>query len=145
MAVYRRFASVEDILVVVASMPPSGRTSPNDTGTVRGDLIDLVGRRIVLLSDTAATRGAAELLAAAAGSERIRRSMVVALDQRRQETLDVLRRGVHRGELRADADLDLIMDLLEGLVYYRLLWRTAPLEADGVPSVVDAVLRGATP
>jgi len=145
MAVYRRFASVEELLVRVASTPLPRRTAPRDTGTLRGDLTDLLRRRIGLLIHPAAVRGAAELLAAAAGSEPVRRSMLVSLAKRREETLEVLRRGAQRGELRGDADLDLIMDMLEGLVYYRLLWRSAPLEVMEIEGVLDAVLQGAAP
>ncbi|MDQ3504846.1 MAG: hypothetical protein M3446_03970 [Actinomycetota bacterium] len=35
MAVYRRFASIEDLLVTVASTPMSGRRPPPDTGALR--------------------------------------------------------------------------------------------------------------
>lgn len=144
MAVYRRFASVEDLLVVVASTP-LGRTAPADTGTLRGDLADLLRRRIDLLAHPAAPRGAAELIAAAAGSEPIRAAMQASLGQRREETVGVLRRAQERGELRPDLDADMIMDLLEGLVYYRMLWRYVPLDQSDIEATIDALLHGAAP
>lgn len=143
MAVYRRFASVEDLLAAVASTPLAGRTQPANTGTLSGDLTDLLRRRIDLLAHPSSRRGAAELLAAAAGSEPIRAAMQASLKQRRGETVEVLRRARERGELRPDLDDDLILDLLEGLVYYRLLWRYAPLAHAEVEATIEALLQGA--
>ncbi len=143
MAVYRRFDSVEDLLVAVASTPLAGRTSPADTGTLSGDLTDLLRRRIDLLAHAASRRGAAELLAAAAGSESIRAAMQASLEQRRGETVEVLRRARERGELRPELEDDLILDLLEGLVYYRLLWRYAPLTHAEVEVTIAQLLQGA--
>lgn len=145
MAVYRRFASIEDLLVTVASTPMSGRIQPSDTGALRTDLIEMVRHRITLLSRPSSKRGAAELLAAAAGSDRVRAATLVSVEARRAETLSVLRRGRDRGELRADCDLDLVVDLLEGVVYYRLLWRSAQLDEASVEGAIDSVLRGAAP
>lgn len=143
MAVYRRFASVEELLVTVASTHMSGRTPPSDTGTVRGDLTDMLRRRIDLLSRPSSRRGGVELLAAAAGSERVREAMRVSVELRRAEATDVLQRGLNRGELRPDADLDLIVDQLEGVLYYRMLWRNAPLRRADVEATIDGLLRGA--
>ena len=45
----------------------------------------------------------------------------VLVDPRRAQLRAVLRRGVERGELRADADLDLAIDGLIGPIVYRVL------------------------
>jgi len=145
MAVYRRFSSIEDLLVTVASTPMSGRRPPPDTGTLRTDLVEMVRHRIALLARPSSRRGAAELLAAAAGSDRVRAATLISVEARRVETLSVLRRGRERGELRPDCDLDLLVDLLEGVVYYRLLWRSAPLDEASVEGAIDSILRGAAP
>lgn len=143
MAVYRRFASVEDLLVTVASTPPAGRLPAPDTGTLRGDLVGFLRGKIDLAARMSSRRGAAELVAAAAGSEAIRWALVFSVEQGRREMLDVLRRGQDRGELSRDADVDLIADLLDGLLYYRLLWRSAPLDHAEIEGAIDAVLRTA--
>ncbi len=145
MAVYRRFASVEDLLVRLASMPMSGRTPPPDTGTLHGDLTEMLSQRIRLLTRASSARGGVELLAAAAGSLRIREAMLVSVEQRRAETMEVLRRGLLRGELRPEADLGLLVDQLEGVLYYRMLWRYAPLDQADVEATIEALLHGAAP
>jgi AcrR family transcriptional regulator len=66
------------------------------------------------------------------------RERVVGL--RRQEVEQVLRRGIERGELRADIDLGLVHEMLFGAVYYRLLLSGAPLNRGLAERIVDALL-----
>jgi hypothetical protein len=63
---------------------------------------------------------------------------------RRQEAYETLRRGISRGELPADLDLDLTLDTLYGAVYMRFLIRQSGLTEDYVDEVVGLVMDGAT-
>ena len=49
---------------------------------------------------------------------------------------------MQRGGLKADCDADLLLDLLDGALYYRLLWRGERLTRAGVEPLVDTVLAG---
>jgi Tetracyclin repressor-like, C-terminal domain len=49
---------------------------------------------------------------------------------RGQELRGLLARGQARGELSSDADLDLMVDQVYGVLWYRLLIGHAPLGAD---------------
>src|ERR1700755_3260712 len=51
-------------------------------------------------------------------------------------------RGVARGQLRPDVDLEAAFDLLFGPLLYRLLIGHAPLDEAGVDAIVDAAMRG---
>jgi Tetracyclin repressor-like, C-terminal domain len=53
-------------------------------------------------------------------------------------------RGVARGELRTDVDLEAAFDLVFGPLLYRLLISHAPLDEAGVDAIVDA-MRGLAP
>lgn len=61
---------------------------------------------------------------------------------RRERIRAIWRRGVERGELRADVDPEIAIDLLFGPLFYRLLGGHAPLDQASVDAVVDAALRG---
>lgn len=61
----------------------------------------------------------------------------VFIASRRQAAREVLTEGIQRGELRADLDPSLTMDLLYGPVWYRLLLRNAPLDDAFARTVVD--------
>lgn len=53
-----------------------------------------------------------------------------------------LARAKDRGELRADADIQAIIDLLYGAIYYRLLLHTRPLDPDQLDATLDIVFNG---
>jgi AcrR family transcriptional regulator len=64
---------------------------------------------------------------------------------RRQAMLAALERGRERGEVRADADLELAVDTLHGAVFYRLLLSGEPLDAAFAERLSDQVLDGLAP
>lgn len=64
---------------------------------------------------------------------------------RRREAYATLRRGIVRGELRRDQDLDLLLDSLYGPIYMRFLIRHDDLTPDFVDSLCELVLGGASP
>jgi len=62
---------------------------------------------------------------------------------RRQEAYETLRRGISRGELPENLNLDLTLDTLYGALYMRFLIRQSGLTEDYVDEVVGLVLDGA--
>ena len=60
---------------------------------------------------------------------------------RRDEIARVIRRGIARGDLRPDADVDIATELLVGPVYFRLMFG-GELSRDFANRVVDTVMRG---
>jgi hypothetical protein len=63
------------------------------------------------------------------------------VEARRGQVAAVIRRGIERGDLRADADSDVATELLVGPVYFRLMFG-GELTPDFAERVVDSVLRG---
>jgi len=62
---------------------------------------------------------------------------------RRREAYKTLRRGIERGELPRNLDLDLVLDILYGSIYMRFLIRHAELSESYVEEVCRIVLDGA--
>jgi AcrR family transcriptional regulator len=62
---------------------------------------------------------------------------------RRDEVRRAIRRGIDRGDLRPDADVELATELLVGPVYFRLMFG-GELTTAFAERVVDAVLQGYT-
>jgi AcrR family transcriptional regulator len=60
----------------------------------------------------------------------------------RAPMVDAVRRGVRRRELAKSTNPDLVVDLLLGAAWYRLLLEHAPLNAKAATDIVDAVLDG---
>ncbi|UXI66877.1 TetR/AcrR family transcriptional regulator [Tahibacter amnicola] len=92
---------------------------------------------------TPSGRNAASLIAAADSATELakafRNHFVMA---RREEGRALLASAVEAGELRADLDADIALDLLYGPVFFRLLMGHAPLSAAAVDAVIANVLRG---
>ena len=64
------------------------------------------------------------------------------LAPRRAVTLDTLRSGVQRGEIRDGLDLEAVMDELFGPVYHRLFFGHAPLSDDLAATMVAYLMPG---
>ena len=62
------------------------------------------------------------------------------LRPRRQEAYKTLRRGIERGELPENLDLDLVLDILYGAIYMRFLIRHDELSESYVKEVCRLVL-----
>lgn len=144
-AVNRRFASVDDILLAIAATPYHNPHSMPAAPTLRAELIQLLARTAQTMRNRPIRRSAAELLAVAAGDDRIDAAFQSSLRSLRAETLDRIEAARRRGEVGADVDADVLVDLLNGLAYYRLLWRGAAIGEEEVESLVDLILNGATP
>jgi AcrR family transcriptional regulator len=61
---------------------------------------------------------------------------------RRKVASEVFNKGVERGELRSDVDVEVAIDALYSPLFYRLLLRHAPLTEDFVDELVDVVMKG---
>jgi AcrR family transcriptional regulator len=61
---------------------------------------------------------------------------------RRAVVLEILRKGIENGELRADLDLATTVDLVFAPVYYRLLFSHEPLDAEFATRSIELVLHG---
>ncbi|MDH6224484.1 AcrR family transcriptional regulator [Streptomyces sp. MJP52] len=117
-----------------------------DTGDLRADLITQLRAFVRWLKDEGAERPVAELVGAAQTDPDVARawSENYALP-RRELARERLRVAQRQGRLRADADLDIVVDQLWGACYHRLLVLGTPFDASLVPRLVDHALHGAAP
>ncbi|MBA9007572.1 TetR/AcrR family transcriptional regulator [Thermomonospora cellulosilytica] len=68
--------------------------------------------------------------------------MATLFDPPRAAVAEMLDRAVARGDLRADIDRSLVLDMLGSLVHYRALFGHAPNGPAEVERAVEALLRG---
>jgi AcrR family transcriptional regulator len=140
--VYRRWRTRAELLR--AALSELGRVEPPnpDTGSLRGDLVVLVRRRIELLN--AREAAVARIGLEAREDHEVGDVVRDALDERRQGYRVILQRGVERGELRPELDFDAVLDLVFGTVWSRLVTQrdTEPGMAE---ELVDRALRGLAP
>lgn len=114
-----------------------------DTGSVRTDLTIQMKHLVRVLRGR---RG--RIVAALVGGGQSDPELIQAFRDRfmmprRHEAYEILRRGVTRGELAEDLDMDLTLDSLYGAVYMRFLIRQTGLTEEFVDEIVTLVMEGA--
>ena len=143
--IYRRWRSKDELAFAVLLELVDLLAVP-DVGNTRNELVYLVESVIRVLSTTlmgAVMQGLASDLASDPERQSAFREQVVGA--RVVELRRVVERGIARGDLRPDADVDLMYELLLGPVYFRLLLSGGPLEEGLAKRLVDAVLPGFAP
>lgn len=106
------------------------RIPESDTGSTQEDLQRLLCFTCQVLRRGESSLGAtlAGLIAAAQSDDELgcelRETLIAA---RRRVATRILQRGMERGEVDPELDLPLVLDLLYGPIWYRLLLRNAPL------------------
>ena len=146
-ALYRRWPSKQDMVLTVLSDLTVPMAEVPDTGTLRGDLratLEAVRDWLThplfftiipdLNAEAIRNPALAEVIAATIGEPR--RALGAA----------TLRRAQARGDLPADLDLEIALDLLAAPIYWRLSVRQAPTTPDYLDTLTDHLLRtlGAT-
>jgi AcrR family transcriptional regulator len=145
--IYRRWSSKAE-LVMDAITTLKTALEPVDTGSVRGDLL-AIGRQALL---TLGRPEQASLIGRMMGEtskhpelhEVYRRKLVTP---RRRLIADVLQRGIDRGEIRADLDMELLVDMVVGPLIYRVLISGGDpaFAPDHLERLADGLLEGITP
>lgn len=114
-----------------------------DTGTLAGDV------ETFLTATFAAVERNASLLrstmAEALRDDEAAEGLRAFAAARREEFHGLLARGRSRGELPADADLDLMVDQVYGLLWYRLLLGHAPLTPETAARLTRSITGPPTP
>lgn len=138
--IYRHWPSRAALLVEafgICSGPPS---EDPDTGSVRDDLRTVLGGLAAKLGDPDWAAAMGSLLDAAARDPELERLHAATITQRRRPLTDALARGVERGELPADLDVEDASALLAGPLFYRALVCREAVTPEFVDVVVDAAL-----
>ena len=143
--IYRRYANKDELVRAAIVHLHHDLPVPEDTGTLRGDLDQVLWAAVGVAVETGAGHVVPRLLGESAHDPELQRLFYDNLVEPRRRVLrSVLERGVERGEVRADVDLELVMDLFVGSIVYRgMLSGMDPVAmADRAGAVLDAVLDG---
>jgi AcrR family transcriptional regulator len=144
-AIYRRYQSKDELVTGAVAALVSEITVP-DTGSTHGDLLALMREAVGVYTDPIAGGVMPSLVGAMRRQPDLARSVRDGfLAGRRQALREVLERGVGRGDLRADLDFELALDVLGGALFYRLLITGGPIDEQLADGVANLILRGFAP
>ncbi|WP_261569543.1 TetR/AcrR family transcriptional regulator [Frankia gtarii] len=115
------------------------------TGSVAEDLRTVVRRLFRAVSRPEVAAVMRSMMVEAQSDPAFAAEFARFIAERRAVLAEVFRRGVERGELRPDLDLETAVDEIFGPYWYRLLARHAELTESFADSLVDHVLRGLHP
>ena len=140
--VYRRWPSKQDLAVEAMTELFATEFPEPDTGSIRGDVSESV-RNIIAFVNT--PQGEAFLRTTIA--ESIRDPRIAALYRESTERAEAggrhtLQRGIDRGEVRPDINVDLALQWLSGLLASRVISGRPLPSLDEVDEYVDWVLHG---
>lgn len=117
--------------------------TPPDTGTLAGDLEALLSTIATLLTERPASDIAVSVLGAATHNPELAAHVKDFFADRIAREQSVFDRAVARGEITADTDAMLLVDLLAGAAWVRAVLRQLPLKKGFVARTVNIVLNGA--
>lgn len=141
-AIYRRWASKEALALELLLALAAPHIAIAETGNTRDELTASVNNAINGLTRSTFGPVIRALLSSIADNPALgdpfRATVVQA---RRAEIAAVITRGIERGDLRRDVNMDVATELLVGPVYFRLMFG-GELDDEFATSVVDALLQG---
>jgi AcrR family transcriptional regulator len=144
--IYRWWPTKESLAMDALFHDWQGVPTVEDTGSLRGDLLKLLRPWARLATKRPYARVIAALLAQVqtepAFADEYRQRFV---KPRREQGRVIFGRAVDRGEIPAETKVEVVLDLLYGPIYHRLLHGHAPLNDRFVRDVVDTVLSGVVP
>ena len=137
--IYRWWASKADVVLEAMLASAASRIPMPDTGTLELDLRTFLVATFRQRDQRPLVRGLmAQALLDAQFAEKFREQFLFG---RRAALRSVFARARERGELPGDIDVELLIDVAFGVLWYRLLIGHAPLTAVSARQVTDLIVR----
>src|ERR1700677_1973948 len=144
--IYRRWPSKG--LLALDAFVTSFREAqpPNDTGTLRGDLLAALHAWVRAVTQTPMGSMLTSLIAEAQHDPELRAAWRDReIEPLRTQHRIMLDRAIGRGEIPGSVDKDVVLDLFFGAAEHRLLLGHLPMTDAFIDAVVDVILAGISP
>jgi AcrR family transcriptional regulator len=139
--IYRRWPTREDLLLAAGACMGGCGPVP-DTGSLRRDLMAVVANLASMLRTTPVGALLPAVVDEAARNPDLRSRFDAFIADRRAPVREILARAEARGEIRTGVDHEVVVDLLSGPVFTRVLVTGRPLDGELARRIVDIVLDG---
>lgn len=141
--IYRRWPSRGALALDAFLAEFLGQQPLPQTGSLRGDLLSALRAWIRSVTETSAGPILVDLIAEAQHDRGLAAAWRdTVLKPARAQSARMLDHAISRGEIPADTDADVVLDLLYGPAYHRLLNRHQPLTDRFARQVVDLIVAG---
>jgi AcrR family transcriptional regulator len=141
---YRHWSSPSELITEAwARVAPSNHVS--HSAELENDLVGVFRAVRDIVESSTMRRSLPALLVAAQRDPVISSLHARFVQDRRQPIVERLRAAIADGQIRADADPELLVDLLSGPIFYRQLLRRTRTSDDDVRAMVAAALASVRP
>lgn len=141
--IYRRWPNREALIAAAVHRFVGERVAVPDTGSLRGDLLEIARATVALVQRPGFRSIAPELVGAAQRDQEWASALRDRFVEPGRDALAVsIDRAITRGELAADVSTELVIELLVGALTYRSFITRGQIDEDYVEQVVDTVYRG---
>jgi AcrR family transcriptional regulator len=140
--IYRWWPSKGAVVADALARHAQAIVPERQTGSFAGDLEAFLVDSFAGLQNEALAGRLRQIVAAAQQDEHVARVLADFTAARRAALRALLQRGRDAGELAPDADLDMLVDMAYGVLYYRLLVGHAPLDEKAARSLATELSRG---
>jgi AcrR family transcriptional regulator len=141
--IYRWWPSKGAVVADALASHAQAIVPERDTGSFAGDLAAFLADSFAGLADQKLAGRLRQIVSAAQDDEHVGRVLSDFTAVRRAALRALLERGREAGELAPDADLDMLVDMAYGVLYYRLLVGHAPLDENAARSLAAELTRSA--
>jgi len=145
--IYRRWPNRQQLLVAVSQrFVPPGEVA--DLGSFRDEVAAFLRERADLYGNAGIRRILASAVAASSEDEDFHRAIQPFLDRFPAGMRTIVQRGIARGDVRADVDIELLTAMINGSFYFRSIIEHKGLDhraADFVADLVNTAVAPPTP
>lgn len=143
--IYRHWPSRQALVLEAFSSATDESTEVADTGDAIADLRTYLLKLAFRLNLRGAGPIMTGLISDALNDQEFAKSFrVKVIEARRHAFLQILLRGQHRGQIRADVDLRSVVDAIYGSIHHRLLMTGDPIDEPFASALTDFAQQGLT-
>ena len=138
--IYRRWKNKQELLVSAVTRYTFCTPPEIDEGNLRDDLIEMISERIKTLKgpDGAVV---SVLLTAAKNDPELGKLIPTSIRESQDDSvMHIIERGIKRGEISKDANIDLLLEILPGVFSYRIFMTHQPVNRKFIEQLVDGIL-----
>lgn len=138
--IYRRWKTKEHLVLAVFGQLPMA--VPVAGPSLEADLIALFGQFSKIMRDSPLRGVLPMLVAECINNPSLSAALIQVNDQRRAPLRHVFQHAIRRGELPADTDIELAIDVIQGAISIRQHFLLAPLSDEWIRGLVKLLLNG---
>lgn len=128
-AIYRRWHGKDAMTIDLLNEFFAEAIKIPDTGTLRGDIRQFLVDACATLEDPLTRKLLPDLIAEAGRNAQLGEALLGAFTTpRREKSEQMLRRAIDRGELPADTDIDVALELMAGPLYWHTIVIRSPTD-----------------